>query len=101
MARIEATCAGYGLQLMSPQDSAESCGSQVSYSYANGFGAVQALIARGVIGDFRQPDVMRFGFAPLYLRYVDIWDAAEALSAVLGGEEWQGHKIGDKGESPK
>ena len=96
IARIAATCAGHGLNLLSPRDSAAR-GSQVSYAYANGFGAVQALIARGVIGDFRQPDVMRFGFAPLYLRYVDIWDATEALGAVLGGAEWQGHKIGDQG----
>lgn len=96
IARIEETCAGHGLELLSPRNAAER-GSQVSYAYANGFGAVQALIERGVIGDFRQPDVMRFGFAPLYLRYVDVWDAAEALATVLDGEEWRGHKIGDKG----
>jgi len=96
IARIEETCAGHGLELLSPRNAAER-GSQVSYAYANGFGAVQALIERGVIGDFRQPDVMRFGFAPLYLRYVDVWDAAEAFATVLDGEEWRGHKIGDKG----
>ena len=97
IARIGATCSGHGLKLLSPRDSAER-GSQVSYTYANGFGAVQALIARGVIGDFRQPNVMRFGFAPLYLRYVDMWEAAEALGAVLDGEEWQDHKFDYKGE---
>ncbi len=97
IARIDATCTGHGLKLLSPRDFAKR-GSQVSYAYANGFGAVQALIARGVIGDFRQPNVMRFGFAPLYLRYVDMWEAAEALGAVLDGDEWQGHKFGDKGE---
>ena len=97
IARIDATCTGHGLKLLSPRDFAKR-GSQVSYAYANGFGAVQALISRGVIGDFRQPNVMRFGFAPLYLRYVDIWEAAETLGAVLDGEEWQGHKFGDKGE---
>lgn len=96
IARIEETCAGHGLELLSPRNAAER-GSQVSYAYANGFGAVPALIERGVIGDFRQPDVMRFGFAPLYLRYVDVWDAAEAFATVLDGEEWRGHKIGDKG----
>ena len=96
MARIAESCASHGLELVSPRNSTER-GSQVSYAYANGFGAVQALIARGVIGDFRQPDVMRFGFAPLYLRYINVWDAAEALGAVLAGEEWRGHKIGDKG----
>jgi kynureninase len=103
IARIGATCSGHGLKLLSPRDSAKR-GSQVSYAYAyayaNGYGAVQALIARGVIGDFRQLNVMRFGFAPLYLRYVDMWEAAEALGAVLNGEEWQDHKFGDKGEVP-
>jgi len=86
MARIGKSCASHGLKLLSPRDSAER-GSQVSYAFENGFGAVQALIARGMIGDFREPDVMRFGFAPLYIRYVDVWDAAEALTAVLDGEE--------------
>ena len=97
IARVDAICTGHGLKLLSPRNSAER-GSQVSYTYANGFGAVQALIARGVIGDFRQPDVMRFGFAPLYLRYIDIWDAVEVLGAVLDDGEWQGHKFGEKGE---
>ena len=96
MALIEANCAGHDLKLLSPADSAHR-GSQVSYAHARGFGVIQALIARGVIGDFRQPDVMRFGFAPLYLRYVDVWDAAQALGAVFAGEEWRGHRIGDKG----
>ena len=94
---IGQNCAGHGLELLSPQDTALR-GSQVSYGYANGYGAVQALIARSVIGDFRQPNIMRFGFAPLYLRYVDVWDAAEAMGQVLAEEEWRGHKIGDKGE---
>ena len=89
-------CGGIGLELLSPQNSAQR-GSQVSYGYINGYGAVQALIARGVIGDFRQPDIMRFGFAPLYLRYVDVWDAVQALAAVLANEEWRHHKYGDKG----
>jgi kynureninase len=81
-------CDGHGLELISPQD-ANLCGSQVSYSYENGFGAMQALIARGVIGDFRQPNVMRFGFAPLYVTHIDLWDAVQALRAVLVGAEWK------------
>ena len=49
----------------------------------------QALIARGVIGDFRDPDILRLGFAPAYLRFIDIADAAQHLAEVLTGAEWQ------------
>ena len=54
-----------------------------------GYPVIQALIARGVIGDFRAPDILRFGFTPLYLRFVDAWDAAEHLHQVLASGEWQ------------
>jgi kynureninase len=50
---------------------------------------VQALIARKVIGDFRAPDVLRFGFTPLYLRFVDVWDAVEHLREVMVSGEWK------------
>jgi kynureninase len=50
---------------------------------------MQALIERGVIGDFRAPDVLRFGLAPLYVRYVDIWDAVALLRAVMRDETWR------------
>ena len=74
--------------LASPRDP-EQRGSQVSFRHPEGYALVQALIGRGVIGDFRDPDILRFGFAPLYLRYVDVWDAVEQLSQVLDSGEWQ------------
>ncbi len=85
--RVTATCPG--LTLASPTTDAER-GSQVSFSHASiGYPVVQALIARGVIGDFRAPDILRFGFTPLYLRHVDAFDAAEHLRAVLEQDEWR------------
>jgi len=64
--------------------------SQVCFAHPEiGYPVMQALIARGVIGDFRAPDILRFGFTPLYLRFVDVWDAAEHLREVLQREEWR------------
>src|SRR5262249_46727283 len=79
--------ARHGLGLASPRD-ARARGSQVSLRHPHGYAVVQALIARGVIGDFRAPDVVRLGLAPLYLRYVDVWDAAAALLDVLETGAW-------------
>jgi kynureninase len=85
--RVQATCPA--LALASPTRDAER-GSQVCFSHPElGYPVVQALIARGVIGDFRAPDVLRFGFTPLYLRFADAWDAAEHLREVLAHEEWR------------
>ena len=85
---VEARCAGHGLALVTPREVAHR-GSQASFAHATGgYPIMQALIARGVIGDFRAPDLLRFGFAPLYTRFVDAWDAVEHLRAVLDGAEW-------------
>ena len=64
-------------------------GSQVALTHEHGYPIMQALIARGVVGDFRAPDVLRFGFTPLYVRYVDVWDAVDRLAAVMASEEWR------------
>jgi kynureninase len=89
IARIEAL-GDSGLSLASPREAARR-GSHVALSHPRGYELIQALIARGVIGDFRAPDLVRFGFAPLYLRYLDVWQAAsilgEVLSASLGHTE--------------
>jgi kynureninase len=85
----QARCAGQGLALVSPLDDARR-GSQVSLAHPEiGYPVVQALIERGVIGDFRAPDILRFGFTPLYTRFVDVWDAVEHLAQVLERGEWR------------
>jgi kynureninase len=63
-------------------------GSQVSLSHPNGYAIVQALIANGVIGDFRAPDILRFGLTPLYVRFVDVFDAVHAIGSVIRRGEW-------------
>ncbi len=79
---VEQGGAPAGLEFASPRD-AETRGSHVVFAHADGYAIMQALIERGVVGDFRAPDLLRFGFAPLYVRYVDVWDAAEALRSVI------------------
>ena len=77
---------GFGVETVSPRGARER-GSQVSLRHPDGYPVMQALIARGVVGDFREPDLLRFGFAPLYVRYADVWDAVETLRDVLVCEE--------------
>ena len=85
---VDDSCTGLDLTVASPRD-ASSRGSQVSLRHPNGYRVMRALIDRGVIGDFRTPDLLRFGFAPLYTRYVDVYDAVEALKDVLVTGAWQ------------
>jgi kynureninase len=86
---VEARCAGYDLTLASPRKG-EWRGSQVSFAHpTDGYAIMQALIARGVIGDFRAPNILRFGFTPLYTRFTDAWDAVDRLRAVLESGEWR------------
>jgi kynureninase len=75
------------LALASPR-TAQDRGSQVALRHPQAYAIVQALIDRGVIGDFREPDLMRFGFAPLYVRHVDAFDAARALHEVICSRTW-------------
>lgn len=92
IALVEERCTGHGLDLASPRDS-DRRGSQVSFTHGeNGYAIMQALIARGVIGDFRAPDILRFGFTPLYTRHVDVYDAVEHFVRVLDDEEWRNPK---------
>jgi len=85
---VEKECGTFGFTLASPRE-AERRGSQVSLRHPEGRAIVQALIARGVVGDFRTPDILRFGFAPAYVRFADAWDAVAALRAVMENREWE------------
>jgi kynureninase len=85
IARVEADSPE--LELASPRDP-ERRGSQVSFRFAEGYAAMQALIARGVIGDFRAPEVMRFGFAPLYIGFADVKAAADTLAEIVRKRLW-------------
>ncbi|GAA4227979.1 kynureninase [Streptosporangium album] len=84
----EELCAPYGLELVTPRDP-ERRGSQVSLRHPDGYPVMRALIDRGVHGDFRAPDILRFGFAPLYIRFADVYDAVAVLTEVLEKEHWR------------
>ena len=89
MQLVDARCSESGLSVVTPRDPATR-GSQVSVAHGTGgYAMMQALIARGVIGDFRAPDILRFGFTPLYTRFVDVWDAVDRLTQVLHSGEWR------------
>ncbi len=75
-------------EVVTPRDHARR-GSQVSLRHGESYGIIQALIARGVTGDFRDPDIARFGFAPLYLRFVDVYDAVDHLVEVMANAEYR------------
>ena len=89
MSLIGERLADRGFTIVTPREPAQR-GSQVSISHPeDGYAIMQALIARGVIGDFRPPDILRFGFTPLYTRFVDVWDAADRLAQVMSSGEWR------------
>jgi len=87
IALVEQRCAGHPLTLVTPREHAQR-GSHVSFRHPNGFEVMQALIARGVIGDYREPEVLRFGLTPLYFGYADVWDAVDILKDVLDSRAW-------------
>ena len=99
---VEARCAGHDLTLVTPRNPAQR-GSQVCLARSTGaYAIIQALIARGVIGDFRagdghtHPDILRFGFTPLYLGFEEVWQAVEHLRQVLENAEWQQPEFNQK-----
>ena len=86
IAEVEARC-GDEVRLFGPRDLAAR-GSHVCFAHPEGYAVMQALIARGIVGDFRAPDLMRFGFTPLYTSFEDAWRAADALADILAIREW-------------
>ena len=93
ISQVEARCAGHGLTLATPRAPALR-GAHVSFRHPEGYAVMQALIAREVIGDFRAPDILRFGFPALYVRYEDVWTAAEVLHDVLASGAWRDAAFG-------
>src|SRR3954466_1880492 len=94
---VEQRCAGHGLECISPR-APEQRGSHISYRHPNAFEICQALIADDVIGDFRAPDVVRFGLTPLYLGFEDVWTAIERLSAILDTGRWREAQFAVRGK---
>ncbi len=84
---VEHELPGAGFGLASPRESTLR-GSQVALTHTHGYAIMQALIARGVIGDFRAPDILRFGFAPLYVRFIDVWNAVAQLKDIMHSQAW-------------
>ncbi|MBB6487314.1 kynureninase [Rhizobium lusitanum] len=89
---VEARCSQYGVVLDTTRNS-EKRGSQVSFTHNNGYEIMQALIERGVIGDFRAPSTLRFGFTPLYVSYRDVWLAASVLEEILSSGSWRDQRF--------
>lgn len=87
IALVDQELASHNFGLASPRDGARR-GSQVSLTHAQGYAIMQAVIARGAVGDFRAPDILRFGFAGLYVTYADVWDAIAILRDVMDNRLW-------------
>jgi kynureninase len=94
---VEERCGGFGLECISPPDPALR-GSHISYRHEHAFEICQALIEAGVIGDFRAPDVVRFGITPLYLGFEDIWAAVDRLAGVLDSGSWRDPRFSVRGK---
>jgi kynureninase len=92
--RMQPLCGQHGFVLVGPADPAER-GSQIAYAHPEGYAIMQALIARGVIGDFRAPDILRFGLTPLYLRFADIDRGVDILAEIMATRAWDRpeHKV--------
>ena len=93
---VDSRLAPWGVEVVTPRQSARR-GSQIALRLDDGYAVMQALIERGVIGDFRAPDIMRFGFAPLYVSHADVWDAVAALELILATGVWREPRFARRG----
>ena len=89
---MQEKCGHYGFKIISPIDD-ELRGGHVSLSHENGYAIMQAVKAMGLIGDFRAPDVLRFGITPLYLRYEDIYEAVDIIETVMNTKAWNNEEF--------
>jgi kynureninase len=96
-ALVAERCAGHGLECISPLEPATR-GSHISYRHEHAFEICQALIAAGVIGDFRAPDVVRFGITPLYLGYENMWTAVDRFAEILESGSWRDPRFAVRGK---
>jgi len=92
---VESRCVGSGLTLVTSRDDAVR-GSQVSFAHPDAYPIMQALIERGVIGDFRAPDILRFGFTPLYVGFKDVGHAADILADILSSGMWRAPRFSER-----
>lgn len=96
IALVEARCRHHPLTLVTPREHARR-GSHVSFEHPEGYAVMQALIERGVIGDYREPRIIRFGFTPLYTSFTEVWDAVETLRDVLDTETYRDARFHARG----
>ncbi|SDS50655.1 Kynureninase [Brevibacterium sandarakinum] len=91
---VEARLSAHPVEVITPREH-EHRGSQVSISHPEGFAIMSALIERGIIGDYREPSILRFGLTPLYIGFTDVWDTVEALRDILDNRTWDApeHKL--------
>ena len=98
MERVEERCREHHFTVLTPREP-KYRGSQVALAHLHGSEIIEAMFHRGVVADFRPPDLLRFGFAPLYTRYTDVWDAVETLHAIVEQGAWNSREDDNCGES--
>ena len=98
MERVDERCREHHFTVLTPREP-KYRGSQVALAHPHGSEIIEAMFHRGVVADFRPPDLLRFGFAPLYTRYTDVWDAVETLHAIVEEGAWNSREDNNCGES--